>query len=92
MSSCDQKRSENQRKVEIKDDNLEINTDRVINKWKRWVEMIAQSIERVWAVIVVGATGCGVVDELVRDFDAYFRIGCWALSEIAFVQIPCVGR
>jgi len=21
---------------------------------------------------VVGATGCGVVDELVRDFDAYF--------------------
>ena len=52
MSSCDQKRSENQRKVEIKDDNLEINTDRVINKWKRWIEMIAQSIERVWAVIL----------------------------------------
>ena len=24
---------------------------------------------------VVGAIGCGVVDELVRDFDAYFRIG-----------------
>ena len=41
---------------------------------------------------IMGATGCGVVDELVRDFDAYFRIGCWALSEIAFVQIPCVGK
>jgi len=32
------------------------------------------------------ATGCGVVDELVRKVDAYFRIGCWALSEIVGIR------
>jgi len=33
--------------------------------------MIAQSIERgLGSEFVVGATGCGVVGESVRDFDA----------------------
>ena len=43
--------------------------------------MIAQSIERSGHV---GATGCEVVGESVRDVDAHFQIGSWALSEIEF--------
>jgi len=35
----------------------------------------------------VGATGCRVVDESVRDADARFRIGWWALSKVAFESI-----
>jgi len=37
--------------------------------------------------MAVGATGCRVVDESVRDADAHFRIGWWALSEIAFDSV-----
>ena len=37
--------------------------------------------------MAVGATGCWVVDESVRDADAHFRIGWWALSEIAFDSV-----
>ena len=37
--------------------------------------------------MAVGATGCRVVDKSVRDADAHFRIGWWALSEIAFDSV-----
>jgi len=43
--------------------------------------MIMWSIERSGHV---GANGCKVVGESVRDVDAHFQIGSWALSVFEF--------
>ena len=66
---------ENHRKFKIKYDNLETNMNHVVNEGEILIKIILWSIEGLGGEIVVGATGCGVVVEFVRDFNACFRIG-----------------